>query len=62
MDTADIQQQGAAARLRGEHMIANPFYKARNMPISTGESNAEWNRKATAWRRGWEQQNYSLNE
>jgi hypothetical protein len=58
----EIQQQGAHARVRGEHMVANPYYKARNMPFSTGESTEEWNQKAVAWRRGWEQENYQLEE
>jgi len=62
MNAIEIQQQGAHARVRGEHMVANPYYKARNMPFSTGESTEQWNEKATAWRRGWEQENYQLNE
>lgn len=57
MDPIEIQQQGAHARLRGEHMVANPYYKARNMPFSTGESTEQWNQKAMAWRRGWEREN-----
>lgn len=62
MDVSEIQTQGARARLRGQHMVTNPFYKARNMPFTTGESVREWNEKATAWRRGWERQNFELNE
>ena len=62
MDAIEIQQQGAHARLRGEHMVANPYYKARNMPFNTGESTEEWNQKAVAWRRGWEQENFHLDE
>ena len=62
MDTSQIHAQGASARARGEHMVANPFYKARNMPFSTGESTREWSEKAAAWRRGWEWQNFQLNE
>lgn len=62
MDISEIQQQGASARRRGEHMVANPFYKARNMPISTGEPTGEWDAKARAWRHGWEQSNYQLDE
>lgn len=62
MNISDIQQQGASARQRGEHMVANPFYKARNMPFSTGESTREWDEKARAWRNGWEQQNFKLEE
>lgn len=62
IDPAEIQQQGACARMRGEHMIANPYYKARNMPFTTGESTAEWNEKAIAWRRGWERENLMCND
>ena len=62
MDTIEYLQQGAMARLRGEHMVANPYYKARHMPFRTGEPVEVWNLKATAWRKGWEEENFKLNE
>jgi hypothetical protein len=62
MDTNDIRAQGASACARGEHMVANPYYKARNMPFSTGESVREWSEKAGAWRQGWEWQNFRLGD
>ena len=43
-------------------MVANPYYKARHMPFRTGEPVEVWNLKATAWRKGWEEENFKLNE
>jgi hypothetical protein len=60
VDIREIQAEGARARLRRQHMVANPFYRARNMPFSTGESMEQWNEKAAAWRRGWERKNHEL--
>ncbi|MDR3418563.1 MAG: hypothetical protein P4L83_20525 [Nevskia sp.] len=60
MISSDIQQLGAHARARGEHMVCNPYYKARNMPLATGEPVASWDEKARAWRLGWEQQNEAM--
>lgn len=60
MDTSEIQAEGARARLRRQHMVANPFYCARNMPFRTGESVQQWQQKAAAWRLGWERKNIEL--
>ena len=62
VDIRDIQAEGARARLRRQHMVVNPYYRARNMPFSTGETLEQWNRKAAAWRQGWECKNVELSE
>jgi hypothetical protein len=60
VELSDIRAQGATARLRRQHMVNNPFYRARHMPPRTGESLQQWYEKAAAWRQGWERKNSEL--
>lgn len=54
MDSVEaITKAGAAARVRGESLLDNPYYQSDGMSSATGETIAEWQRKLTSWELGW---------
>jgi hypothetical protein len=52
-ESLDLQKQGANARALGRSVFDNPYLKAENLPVKTGETVEEWSAKNAAWELGW---------
>ena len=50
---SEAQKAGATARAIGMSFLCNPYYDTEKMPVTTGQSVAEWERFALAWELGW---------
>lgn len=50
----EVKKAGAAAHAQGQEKEDNPYCFPENMPLNTGLSFEEWQKRFKAWSTGWQ--------